>query len=104
MNMLDCYVMFSTILFIIGVYCLTTKRNMIRMILGIEILINAANLNFIVFSAFRAAGFIDPLGHSIVIVSVGLAGCVTAVALAITIHAYKHYGTIDIRRLSRLRG
>jgi len=71
MNMLDCYVMFSAILFIIGVYCLTTKRNMIRMILGIEILINAANLNFIVFSAFRAAGFIDPLAPPSLLASLG---------------------------------
>ena len=104
MNMLDCYITFSAILFLIGVYCLATKKNMIRLVLGIEILINAANMNFIAFSAFRAEGFIDPLAHSIVIISISLAGCVTAVALALVVYAYKHYGTLDVRKLRRLSG
>ncbi len=77
---------------------------MIRLILGIEILINSANLNFIALSAYRSQGFIDPLAHSIVIVSIALAGSVSAVALALIIRAYRHYGTLDIRVLKRLRG
>ena len=101
---LNHYLAFSAILFIVGVYCLATKRNMIRLVLGIEILINAANINFIAFSAFRSKGFIDPLAHSIVIVSISLAGCVTAVALALVVYAYKHYGTLDVRKLRRLSG
>jgi len=104
MSMLDYYVVFSAVLFLIGIYSLATKRNMIRIVLGIEILINAANINFIAFSAHRTEGFIDPFAHSAVIISISLAGCVTAVALALVIYAYKHYGTLDIRKLKRLKG
>jgi len=101
---LSYYLAFTMILYIIGIYCLATKRNMIRLILGIEIFINAANINFIVFSANWKTGFIDPFAHSIVIISIALAGCVSAVALTIVVYAYRHYGTLDVRKLRRLRG
>jgi NADH:ubiquinone oxidoreductase subunit K len=101
---LSYYLMFTFGLYVIGLYCLATKRNMIRLIIGIEIMVNAANLNFIVFSAYWRGGFIDPLAHSLVIVSTALVGCVTAVALTIVVYAYRHYGTLDVRELRRLRG
>ena len=101
---LECYIAFAFALYIVGLYCLVTKKNMIRLVLGIEVLINAANLNFIAFSAYREHGFIDPLAHSIVIISIAIAGCVSAVALALIVYAYKHYGTLDVRKLKRLRG
>jgi NADH-quinone oxidoreductase subunit K len=101
---LSYYVLLSVTLYIIGAYCLATKRNMIRLILGIEVLVNAANINFITFSAVFSPGFVDPLGHSIVIVSISLAGAVSAVALTLIVNAYKHYGTLDVRELRRLKG
>jgi len=85
-------------LYLIGIYCLTTKRNIIRLILGIE------NLNFIVFSTYWKPGFTDPFAHSIVILSIALAGCVSAVGLVIVIYVYRYYGTLDVRELKRLRG
>jgi len=101
---LSYYLMFTFTLFIIGFYCLITKRNMIRLILGIELMVNAANFSFIVFSSNWTVGYVDPLAHSFVIISTGLVGSVTAVALTIVVFAYRHYGTLDVRELSRLRG
>ncbi len=101
---LNTYILFTAALYIIGIYCLATKRNMLRLILGIEILINAAHINFIVFAAYAMPGFIDPLAHSIVTISIGLAGSVSAIALTIAVHAYRHYGTLDVRELKRLKG
>jgi NADH-quinone oxidoreductase subunit K len=101
---LDYYLALTFILYIIGIYCLATKRNMIRLVLGIEILINAANLNFIVFSAYWTPGFVDPFAHFIVIISTALAACVSAVALTIVVYAYRHYGTLNVQELRRLRG
>ena len=100
---LNYYIALAFALYVIGLYCLATKRNMIKLVMGIEILINAANLNFIVFSAYREPGFVDPFAHSIVIISIAVAGCISALALTLIIHAYKHYGTLDIRKLRRLR-
>ena len=97
------YLVFIFALWSIGLYCLITKRNMIRMIFGLEILINAANLSFISL-ATGFEGFVDPLAHSIVIVSIGLSGAVSAVAITLVVYAYRHYGTLDVRELKRLRG
>jgi len=100
---LEYFIALAFALYFVGLYCLATKRNMIRLVLGIEILINAANLNFIAFSVYRAEGFVDPLAHSTVIISIAVAGCVSAAALALIVYAYKHYGTLDIRKLRQLR-
>jgi NADH:ubiquinone oxidoreductase subunit K len=101
---LSYYLILTMGLYIIGMYCLATKRNVVRLVLGIEIMINAANLNFIVLSANWTEGFIDPLAHSIVMMSITLAGCISAAAFTIIIFVYRHYGTLDIRELRRLRG
>ncbi len=98
------YIVFSLALYVIGIYCLATKRNLIRLILGIEILVNAANINFVVFAAYMMPGFVDSMGHSFASISIGLAGAVSAVALAIVVLIYKHYGTLDADELKRLRG
>ncbi len=90
-------------LFSIGLYCVT-KRNMIRILLGVEIILNAGNFAFIYFaSRYTAAGFVDPLGQSIVFMSIVLGGCVVAVGLALIVNAYKQYKTTDVRKLRRLR-
>jgi len=80
-------------------YCLATKRNMIRLIIAIELLTNAANLNFIAFSIYQPS----VLGQSVVVISIALGACIVAVALAIVIYAYRHYKTLDVRELKRLR-
>ena len=98
------YLACAIILYIIGLYCLVTKRNLIRLVMGLEILINAAHINFIALSAYWVPGFIDPLARSIVMISIGLAGCVGAVLLSFTVYAYRHYGTLDVRRMRELRG
>ena len=100
---LNHYMVCSIILFFIGLYCLASKKNMIRLLMGIEIMINAANLNFIAFSSFIEEGAVHPLGHVFAILSIAVGGCIIAVGLVITIYAYRHYGTLDVRELRRLR-
>lgn len=98
------YLVFTIALYMVGIYALATKRNMLRLILGVEMLINAANVNFITFAAYARPNFVDPMGNSFVIISIGLAGAVSAVAIAIIVVAYRHYGTLDVNELRRLRG
>lgn len=97
------YTACSIVLFIIGLYCLTTKRNMIRLLIALEIMINAVNLNFIALSSYSVKGYVHPLGHVFTILSIGMGGCIIALGLGITLYAYKHYGTLDVRELRRLR-
>jgi len=100
---LSYYIACSTALFFIGLYCLIVKRNMIRLLMGLEIMLNAANLNFIALSNHRIAGFVHPLAHVFTIISIGIGGCIIALGLVITIHAYRHYKTLDVRELRRLK-
>lgn len=93
----------SFALFSIGLY-LITRPNMIRILLGIEMILNAGNFTFIYFAAQRAtAGFVDPLGHSFVFMSIVTGGCVVAVGLALIVNAYKQFKTTDARDLRRLK-
>jgi NADH-quinone oxidoreductase subunit K len=77
---------------------------MIKLIIGIELLINAANLNFIVFSSYRTVGFVDLLPQAIVFFSISIAGGLSAVILAMILNAYNKYKTLDVTSLRKLKG
>jgi multicomponent Na+:H+ antiporter subunit C len=93
----------SFALFAIGLYCVS-KPNMIRILLGIEMILNSGNFLFIYFAAQRVgAGYVDPLGQSLVFMSIVTGGCVVSIGLALIVNAYKQFKTTDARELRRLR-
>ena len=92
----------SGIMLVIGLGCLMVKRDMVRLLIGVEILFNAANLAFVALSS-QTSGFVDVYAHSMVIMAIVLDGTVIAVGLAMVLNVYKHYNTIDIRKLRRLK-
>ena len=96
------YLMVIFSLLLIGLYCIAFKRNMIRILFGIEIILNAANLSFIAFSA-RFSGQVDLLAQSLVVMSIVVGGSVIAVGLSLVLNAYKQSKTLDVRELRRLR-
>jgi multisubunit Na+/H+ antiporter MnhC subunit len=93
----------AAFLYALGLYCMVTKRNLIKLTIGIEILLSAANLNLMVFSVYRAPGFVDPLPQALVILSIIIGAAVAAVALSIVINIYRHYGTLDVRKMRKLK-
>jgi multisubunit Na+/H+ antiporter MnhC subunit len=95
------YVVGAAALAIVGICSVASRRNMIRSIIGIEIITAAVNLNFIALGS--RAGHVDSLAESIVFTSIVIGASIAAVALSIVINAYRHYGTLDLRKLSRLR-
>ena len=87
----------------IGLYCVSQK-SMIRILLGVEIILNAGNFALVYFASFRVAqGFVDPLGQSLAFMSIILGGSVIAVGLALIVNAYKHFKTIEVDKLRRLK-
>ena len=76
---------------------------MIRLLIALEIMLNAVNLNFISLSAYGVKESVHPLAHVFAILSIGIGGCIIALGLGITLYAYKHYGTLDVKELRRLR-
>jgi len=93
----------SVFLYAVGLYAMATKRNMIKFIIALELLLDGAHLNFIAFAASWSLWLVDPLAQAFVIISICIGGGVFAVGLAFIIRAYNKFGTLDIRKLSKLR-
>lgn len=93
----------SFILICIGFYCLTQK-NLIRILLGIEMLLNSGNLLLVYFASYRSnLGFVDPLGQSFAFLSIILGGSTIAIGLALVVNVYKHTKSVDADKLRRLK-
>lgn len=103
MNPLAHYLILSSLLFSIGLAGALTRRNAIVVLIGIELMLNAANLNFI---AFWRYGPNPEMGTGILFVlfSIGVAAGEAAVGLALIIAVYRHYRTTDLDQLNRLKG
>jgi NADH:ubiquinone oxidoreductase subunit K len=106
-NSLADFVLVSAVLFGIGIYGLVTKRNALRLLFAVEIMINAANLNFIAFeqyAPFAAASVSNPIGQTFVLFSIALAAAEAAVILAIVVVAYRLHQDVDVSELKSLEG
>ena len=97
------YIVFSALLFSVGLAGALTRRNAIVVLIGIELMLNAANLNFIAFWRYS----VNPealTGIMFVIFSIGIAAAEAAVGLAIVIAVYRHYRTTQLDNVNELKG
>ncbi len=105
MNSLGDFVLVSAMLFGIGVYGLVTKRNALRLLFAVEIMINAANLNFVAFGQYLPyAQSPNPTGQTFVLFSIALAAAEAAVILAIVVVAYRLHKDVDVSELKSMGG
>ena len=95
------YLVVAGILFVSGVVCMATKRNAIGVLMGVELVLNGANVNFVAFSRFTKLGLDGQIISLFVIV---LAAAEAAVALAIALNFYNNHLTIDVDRGDELKG
>jgi len=98
---LEAYLMIGAVLFVCGAICMATKRNAIGVLMGVELVLNGANVNFVAFSRYTALG-IDGQIYSLFIIV--LAAAEAAVALAIALNFYNNHLTIDVDRGNKLKG
>jgi NADH:ubiquinone oxidoreductase subunit K len=91
----------GAILFVSGVVCMTTKRNGIGILMGVELVLNGANVNFVAFARYTQLG-LD--GQVVALFVIVLAAAEAAVALAIALNFYNNHNTIDVDRGDSLRG
>ena len=98
---LSAFLTVGAVLFVCGVVCMATKRNGIGVLMGVELVLNGANVNFVAFSRYTALGLDGQLISLFVIV---LAAAEAAVALAIALSFYNNYLTIDVDRGDKLQG
>ncbi len=103
MTALAGYLILSALLFAIGLAGAVTRRNAILVLVGIELMLNAANLNFIAF--WRYGSHPEALtGIMFVIFSIGVAAAEAAVGLALIISIYRHCRTTNLDRMDSLKG
>ena len=94
------FVIVSIALLGIGIYGLSVKRNAIRMLFAVEIIINAANLNLVAFGRFIP----DSGGQTLALFSIAVAAAEVAVGLSLVIVAYRMYRNVDVAEFRSLRG
>ncbi len=97
------YLLLSAFLFAVGLAGALTRRNAIVVLIGIELMLNAANLNFIAF--WRFSEHPEALtGILFVIFSIGVAATEAAVGLALIIAIYRHYKTTNLDEVDSMKG
>ncbi len=99
---LSSYIIVSAALLGVGVYGLSVKRNAMRLLFSIEIIVNAANLNFAAFTRYMDPARVT--GQVIVFYSIAAAAMEAAVGLALILVAFRLNSTIDVRTLNKLKG
>ena len=99
MDQLNNYLIIAAALFSIGLFGVITRRNGIAVLMGVELILTSANLNFVGFSRFGGMNF-D--GHVFALVVIVLAAAEAAVALAIVINIYNNLNTINVDEASSM--
>src|SRR3990172_9502393 len=94
------FLLISGVLFSLGVYAVITRRNAIMVLMGIELILNSANINFLAFSRF---GGLNIEGQMAAIFVIILAAAEAAVALAIVLNIYKRFNTVNVDEISLLK-
>jgi NADH-quinone oxidoreductase subunit K len=88
-------------MFFIGIYGFITRKNMIAILISLELILNAVEINFAVFNRYLFPGQFE--GMFFTLFGIAITAAETAVALAIIINAYRVIGNIDVRNLSKMK-
>lgn len=96
------FLLLSAFLFACGVVCIATKRNAIGVLMGVELVLNAANVNFVAFARFNPSFRLD--GQVFTLLVIVLAAAEAAIALAIILNFYNNHSTVDVDEANELKG
>jgi NADH-quinone oxidoreductase subunit K len=95
------FIVLSAIVFCLGLFCVVTRRNALGILMGIELILNSANINYVAFARYGGGGY-D--GQIFAIFVIMLAAAEAAIGLAIVLGIYQTFDTIDVDATDRLRG
>jgi NADH-quinone oxidoreductase subunit K len=96
------YLLLGALLFVCGVVCMATKRNAIGVLIGVELVLNGANVNFVAFSKYNPAFEIEGMVFALFVIV--MAAGEAAVALAIVLNFYNNHTTVDVDSADELKG
>ncbi|MBE6306828.1 MAG: NADH-quinone oxidoreductase subunit NuoK [Bacteroidaceae bacterium] len=95
------YIILSLVMFFAGVYGFMTRKNMLMMLISIELMLNAVDINFAVFNRFLFPGQMEGMIFSIF--AIAIAAAETAIAIAIIINIFRHIRNIDADNLDDMK-
>jgi len=95
------YLVVSTVMFFTGIYGFITRRNMIAVLMSIELILNSVNLNFVVFNRYLFPGKMEGMFFSLFII--GVAAAETAIAIAIIINVFRTTKRIDTSKVTNMK-
>ena len=101
MIQMEHYLIVSTLMFFIGIYGFITRKNMIAMLISLEIVINAVGINFVVFNRYLYPELME--GMFFAMFSIAIAAAETTVALAIIINVYRKIGNVNVRDIDKMK-
>jgi NADH-quinone oxidoreductase subunit K len=95
------FLILGAVLFCLGLFCVLTRRNAIGILMGIELILNSANINYVAFARYNGGAYDGQIFAVFVIM---LAAAEAAVGLAIVLGIYQGFETIEVEATDRLRG
>ncbi|MGM9836445.1 MAG: NADH-quinone oxidoreductase subunit NuoK [Muribaculaceae bacterium] len=95
------YLIPSLIMFGCGVYGFVTRKNMIAILISLELMLNSVDINFVVFNSFLFPGQLE--GMFFTLFAIAIAAAETALALAIVINVYRKVKDVDIKEISKMK-
>ena len=98
----ECYFVLSALLFFIGVCGFVTRRNLIAMLISIELVLNAVDINFAAFNRLLFPGELE--GFFMTLFSIGVSAAESAVALAIIINVFRNFKSDSVDAISNMKG
>jgi len=99
---LEHYLLIGALLFVCGILCMALKRNAIGVLMGVELVLNGANVNFVAFSRYNPAFAVE--GQIFALFTIVMAAAEAAVALAIVMNFYNNHVTVDVDTAEELKG
>ena len=98
----ECYFVLSALLFFIGVFGFITRRNLIAMLISIELVLNAVDSNFAAFNRLLFPGEFE--GFFMTLFSIGVSAAESAVAIAIIINVYRNFKSDSVESITNMKG
>ncbi|MDD5571326.1 MAG: NADH-quinone oxidoreductase subunit NuoK [Bacteroidales bacterium] len=98
---LQFFIILATIMFFIGVYGFLTRRNLITILMSVELILNSVNINFVAFNRYLYPDNLQ--GHFFTLFVIAVAAAESAVAIAIIINIYRRFTTINVEDVDEMK-
>ena len=98
---IEAYLGLSLLMFFAGVYGFLSRKSLLMILISIELMLNAADINFVVFNRYFYSGHLE--GFYFTLFTIAIAACETAVAIAIIINIYRNLSSVEVGNLDQMK-